>query len=258
MAFKDVLRGQDDVSCCVQDGVALVKIELQNAFEGMTSLETSGNLFALYDALEKDDDIRVVLIINESGSFGEEAYRRFLADFSGQDMNQFSLKNIVEYEKKLIRAREINLLQRFILRQVEYSKVMIMAMHGQVVTPFFGMSLATDLRFAAEDMEYSLKHVDYGLHPSGALAFFLQKYVGQGKAAEMLLKGGSIPAVTALKMGLINSVYPKGDFEDRCIHEAKKIAKLDPNVAATTRRLSYHFKKELKSYFAVELEFVDF
>ena len=133
----------------------------------MTDLETVDEHFSQYDLLENDPTIKALLIVNEHGIFGEEAYKEFLTEISGNDLSQAPVQDFLDVDKWIFRAREIRILQRLILRILDFSKISISGLQGTVVTPFFGLSLASDFRFATEDMSFSLSHVKYGLQPTG-------------------------------------------------------------------------------------------
>ena len=108
------------------------------------------------------------------------------------------------------------------MKNVGLTKIVIYALQGVVVTPFFGASLSSDFRFASEGMSFSLAHIKYGFPPTGGIAFFLPRYLGQTRTVELLIRGGDIGAADALEMGLINKIFAKERFEEDFIREAKK------------------------------------
>ena len=235
---------------------AVIKLR-GNVFGGMTDLETIDEHFSHYDLLEEDNAIKALLIVNEHGIFGEDAYREFLTEVSGKNLSEKKIKSIMDFDKWIFRAREIRILQRLVLRFLDFSKICICGLQGTVVTPFFGWSLAADFRFASEDMCFSLSHVEYGLQPSGALVFFLPRYVGQGKAFELLCRGGTICAEEALDLGLITAILPKEDFELHCVEETRKLADVELSVLKTTKHLFHYYRNALQEYFDKEADFVE-
>ncbi len=237
------------------DYVAVMRIR-SNAFEHLADLEKGRKLLAFFEEVENNPEIRALLIIGEERGFGIMAYEKFLSTISGKNIDDHNINEILEIDKKLIRAREINLLNRFIMKSVEFKKILAFAMRGRVVTPFFGSCLSSDFRFAEEGMCFSLAHVRFGLHPSGALPFFLPKYIGQGRAVEILLKGGEISAEEAVQLNLINTIFPKDGFMERCISEIKSYCKIDPSVMMITKKFTYSFIEELQHYIDMESKYV--
>ena len=229
-----------------------------NVFGGMTNLETIDAHFSKCAVLEDDTAIKALLLVNEHGIFGENAYKEFLVEISGKDVPVERVEYILDFDKWIFRAREIRILQRLITRLLDFRKLTIIGLQGTIVTPFFGLSLAADFRFATEDMAFSLSHVKYRLQPTGALPFFLPRFLGQGKTTELLLRGGEISAQEALELGLITAILPKKDFEELCIERAKHLCQqADWRVIETTKHLLYYFRSELREYFEKEADFVE-
>ena len=127
-----------------------------------------------------------------------------------------------------------------------------MCLQGNIVTPFFGSSLSMDFRYASEDMSFSLAHLKYGLHPSGALPFFLSRYLNHSKAIEILFKCEKLTAKEALDLGLISAILPTEDFENHCLKEVEKICHLDTRVIHATKLLANFSRVELRNYFDIE------
>jgi 2-(1,2-epoxy-1,2-dihydrophenyl)acetyl-CoA isomerase len=92
----------------------------------------------------------------------------------------------------------------------------------------------------------------YGLHPSGALPFFLPRYLGYSKAKEILFKCEKITAQEAFDLGLINMIFPVVDFENHCLNEIEKICHLDTRVIHATKLLGSFSRVELRNYFDIE------
>ncbi|MFC1850105.1 enoyl-CoA hydratase/isomerase family protein [candidate division CSSED10-310 bacterium] len=239
----------------IDDNIAIFKIK-KGIFDSLTDLGRSDSNFSYFDRVEQDKEIQAVLLLNEEGSLGEKAYDRFVKNIFGKTGRR-NLYQDVNFDKRTLRAREINILKRFILKAVELNKIILAGLNGTIVTPFFGVSLAFDFRFAARDTKFSLAHNEYGLHPGGALPFFLPRYVGRSKAIEILFNTREFSAKEAKETGLVNNIFPQDEFEIRCIQETKKICiNTNTNVLRSTKPLINHFNKELEHYLEKESVFV--
>ncbi len=75
-------------------------------------------------------------------------------------------------------ARQYKVCSNFTRNILEFPKMIISFTDGCVVTPFIGSLLATDVRLATKNTTFSFLHKKYGLHPTGALPFFLIAYFG--------------------------------------------------------------------------------
>jgi enoyl-CoA hydratase/carnithine racemase len=56
-------------------------------------------------------------------------------------------------------------------------------------------------------------------------------------------------AQEALDLGLVTSVFPNADFENRCIEEIKTLCQLDLRVINHTKLLVNFSRAELRDYF---------
>ncbi len=248
---KDFAVESEDLTAYLKEDIAVLKIK-GHVFDTITNLVEGGKVLSLIQRAERIPDVKALLILNEPGSFCEKEYERFLKRILDRNVEEFGEEEGNGVVHKIDRAREINILNRTVGQLVEFKKIAFMAMQGNIVTPFFGASLAVDFRFASEDVTFSMAHLKYGLHPSGALPFFLPRYVGHSKAVEILFSENPITAQHALDLGLINEIYPKQDFEKRCIEEVEKYCHLDTRVIHTTKLLANFSRVELRHYFDVE------
>lgn len=256
MSNQDFQFENDEVRFRVDENIALLTFK-KSIFEGLADLNKSGRILELLDWIEKDKVVRALLIVNEKEAYNEETYAKFMNRyFSTNLISATSMKP--EAEKKILRARQMNAFRNFILKLVEYKKLTISALNCEVVTPFFGSSLATDYRFASADMRFVMAHVKYGLHPAGALPFFLPRYVSQSKASEMLLDCRTYHAEEAKQLELINFILPNDDFEEQCIKKAKSLIKIDDSVLRLTKKLMYNYTEDLEHYFKIESKLIGF
>lgn len=223
----------------------------QNAFEIVTDLSESSHLFGLLTRVENDEKMKGVFIYNQPGCYSEQEYeaylKRILKIKESEEMHLAAAHN-----SQSIRKRQINILNQFILNAIKMQKIVIIGLQGCVVTPFFGASLAGDLRFVSDDMRFSLAHLSFGLHPTGALPYLLPRYVGINRAKDFLFRGGSISAEQAQKLGIINQVFPRATFLESCLAELKKLQRIDHHLIKITKQLMNIYAEELERYFEFE------
>ncbi len=248
MGKETTFEFENDVLKTYEDGeVAVIKVK-GHVFDTITDLAESGKFISFINIAERAPHIKALLITCLHGCFNEAEYDKFLQRIMGAQQPA-ETSGIFE---KIDRTREINILNRVITQLVEFKKISIMALQGHVVTPFFGSSLAADFRYASEDMEFSLAHLKYAIHPGGALPFFLQKFLGHSKAVEVLFRGDNINAKEALQLGLVNAIFPLEDFEALCMKKIHELCRLDLRAINTTKLLVNYSRTELRSYFDIE------
>ena len=96
----------------------------------------------------------------------------------------------------------------------------ICALNGDAVSAGLELALACDVRLAAQGARFSLPETGQGLLPMAGGISRLARLVGRAEALRLVLLGDAIDADEALRIGLVNAVYPPGDL----LAEAEKIA----------------------------------
>lgn len=246
---------REGLECSVDDNIAILNLT-SDAFETLTNVDKDQDIFDWFNTVEENPAIGAILVLNEPNSLGNQAYNKFLSEISGKQIDTNNPEAITKFQKAQIRAIEINMLMNYIKRIVDFKKVFVAGLRGDIVTPFFGLSLAADLRFVDESTVFSLSHMKYSIHPSGALPFFLPRYVGHGKAVEYLLSGGDISANDAKQLGLVNKIIPAENFVCVCINETRKLLKLSKQYVKVTKTLLNFYKSDLTKYFEIESNYL--
>lgn len=246
---------REGLSCSVKENIAVMNLTC-GAFESLANAEKDMEILDWFDLVEASESVKGVLIINKKDCLGEQAYNDFLSELAGKKLDINNPEAIRKFEKSQARAIEINMLMNFIRRIVTFNKIFIIGLRGNIVTPFLGMSLAMDFRIIDQDTTFSFSHVKYSLHPSGALPFFLPKYIGQGRAVEYMLEGGRINADEALNLGIANKIIAVDSFEEICIKEAVRLCSLNPQYVKITKSLVYNYINELNKFFDLESNYI--
>ncbi len=90
----------------------------------------------------------------------------------------------------------------------DYPKPVVVAINGFAVGIGCLITLCGDILLASENAELGLPQVPLGIIPAYGGAVRLARYVGRGKAMEMVLLGERINAAEAYRVGLVNKVVP--------------------------------------------------
>jgi enoyl-CoA hydratase/carnithine racemase len=98
-------------------------------------------------------------------------------------------------------------------------KVSIAAINGHALGGGLEMALACDLRFAAKGKyRLGLPEVTLGLLPGNGGTQRLPRLIGANKALEMMLTGETVTPEDALRLGIVNKVFPADKLPQ--IHDA--------------------------------------
>jgi len=97
-------------------------------------------------------------------------------------------------------------------------KPVIAAINGPVVGLGLVITLYCDLRWASDGARFSTAFARRGLIAEYGMAWMLPRLVGLPNALDLLFSARTIDAAEALRMGLVNQVYPQEGFSDK-VHE---------------------------------------
>lgn len=100
----------------------------------------------------------------------------------------------------------------------------IAAVNGPAAGAGMNLALACDIRVAVEEAVFGENFAKVGLFPDYGGTYFLPQLIGPAKAAELFYTGDMIDANTALKLGIVNHVYPADRFQAAVESLAAKIA----------------------------------
>jgi len=114
-------------------------------------------------------------------------------------------------------ARMRHAVEQLTLQAVRFSKPMVAGIQGRITGEFFGTVLPFDFRFAAKDTVLMFPSVNLGFPPSGALAFYLERFVGPARTTEILMSGKDITATDAQTLGLVTAVADQENLLEWCV-----------------------------------------
>jgi enoyl-CoA hydratase/carnithine racemase len=113
----------------------------------------------------------------------------------------------------------------------------IAAINGPAIGAGLDLACMCDIRIAAEDARFAESFVRLGIVPGDGGAWFLQRIVGQSKAAEMTFTGEEINAAEALACGLVSKVVALDRLMDEALALAGRIAANPGHALRMSKRL---------------------
>jgi enoyl-CoA hydratase/carnithine racemase len=210
----------------VEDGVLTITMnrpEKLNAFTGTMMTE----MIDAFDRSDADDSIRAVIVTG--------AGRAFCA---GADLGAggatFDADGRADRPKGLNRDGG-GLLT---LRIFDSKKPVIAAVNGPAVGIGVTMTLAMDIRLAADVARFGFVFARRGIVPEACSSWFLPRVVGISRALEWAYSGRVFPAEEALAGGLVRSIHPK----DQLIATARGIAR---EIADNTSAISVSLIRQM-------------
>ncbi len=197
---------------------------------------------ALHDANE-DPDIGCVLITGAGDAF-----------CSGGDLGRRARDERAGDPTPLERKTRLQKVSHKVARAVEgFEKPLIAAVNGAAVGAGMDMALMCDLRVAARSARFSEGYIKVGLIPGNGGCYLLPRLVGMGRALELLWTGDFVGSEEALRIGLVNHVFPDEELLPRALELARRFAEAPPVQVRDIKKLAY---QGLSSDFRTSLDAV--
>ncbi len=182
------------------------------------------DLDAAIEAADADGEARVVILRSASDKF-----------FSGgADIKAFRA-NTTLANMDMIRTAHAALDKMAASR-----KIFIAALNGHAMGGGLEMALACDLRFAAEGRyRMGLPEVTLGLLPGNGGTQRLPRLIGANRALAMMLTGETVTPDEALRIGLVNQLFPADALIAETEAYAKRLALGASLAAASIKQAVY-------------------
>jgi enoyl-CoA hydratase len=175
-----------------RDGVAVVTINRPDKLNALND-RTLEELDLAFTAIGADAGIRGVILTGA----GEKAF------VAGADIGELSTQSPVDGKERSIRG------QRVLDRIENLGKPVIAAINGFALGGGCELAMACHLRTASENARLGTPEVKLGIMCGYAGTQRLPRLVGKGRALEILLTAEMMDAQEALRIGLVNRVFPK-------------------------------------------------
>jgi enoyl-CoA hydratase/carnithine racemase len=193
-----------------RDGVLTVTLNRPDRLNAFTT-QMMDELLRLFDAVDADDEVRVVVVTGAGRGFCAGA------DLGGGggtfDAGGAPPEGV---------PRDGG--GRVTLRIFECRKPVIAAINGPAVGVGATMTLPMDVRIASEEARFGFVFCRRGIVPEAASSWFLPRVVGISQAMEWVATGRVFPASEALAGGLVSRVVPPAELLPAAHGIAREIA----------------------------------
>ncbi len=136
----------------------------------------------------------------------------------------------------------------------ETRQPVIAAVNGPVAGAAFGLTLACDVRVAAESAKFHVAAVKIGLSAGECgISYHLPRHIGTARAFEIMLSGRPFDAAEADRIGLVSRVVPDGQVLTAALEVADAIAANSPFAVWMTKKVMWE-NLDLPFEKAIELE----
>lgn len=218
----------DEIDYRVRDGVATIVLDRPEKLNALT-VRMATELLDVLDRVDEDDDVRAVIVTGRGRAF-----------CAGADLSLGA--QTFDYEKQdpggSPAAERRDGGGMITLRIFDLKKPVIAAINGPAVGIGITMTLAMDIRLAAEDARMGFVFARRGIVPEACSSWFLPRIVGIDRALEWAYRGDVFPATEALEGGLVRSLHPA----DELLPAAQELA---AGIASSTSAVSVALTRQL-------------
>ncbi len=214
------------ILCDIADGVAAITINRPEKLNALTD-GMRGELLASVRRVDSDPNVRVITITGAGKAF-----------CAGGDIEYLKHLKETNDEKEFVRLLDEG---RALIQTLRDShKPTIALVNG----PAFGggliIAMACDIRICSRTASFGVPFIKIGLGPDWGGTYLLTRIVRIAKALEMLLTGERLSAEEALRVGLVNHVWPLEELHRRGGEFAAQLTTWPPEIVARYKRAVYH------------------
>ncbi len=124
-----------------------------------------------------------------------------------------------------------------VFRKIEiFPLPVIAAVNGFALGGGCELAMTCDIRIASDNAVFAQPEVSLGITAGFGGTQRLARIIGLGKAKELLYTTFKVKADEALRLGLVNAVYPQNQLMDECIKMAEKISRNAPIAVRSTKK----------------------
>jgi enoyl-CoA hydratase/carnithine racemase len=132
--------------------------------------------------------------------------------------------------------------------------VTIAAINGYAMGGGLECATCCDIRIAEEHAQMALPEPAVGLLPGGTGTQNLPWLVGEGWAKRMILTNERVDAATALRIGLVQEVVPRGKGLEAAAAMAERVATLSPRAVESCKELIHNARNGIARREGLALE----
>jgi enoyl-CoA hydratase/carnithine racemase len=221
----------------VADRVATITLNRPDKLNAWTAVMEQEVRSAIEEA-ERDDDVRVIVLTGAGRGFCAGADMSLLSGVATRGVDENAKKQVLHAEPQREGVRSD--FQKKYSYFPAVGKPVIAAINGPIVGLGLVIALYCDLRWASETARFSTAFARRGLIAEYGMAWMLPRLVGHANALDLLFSARTIDAAEAVRMGLVNQVFPQGVFLDTVRENARELASnVSPRSLRVIKRQVY-------------------
>ncbi|WP_369061835.1 p-hydroxycinnamoyl CoA hydratase/lyase [Caulobacter sp. 73W] len=212
---------QDTVAFVVKDGVAWVKFNRPEKRNCM-SPKLNRQMMRVLDELEYREDVGVLVLTGEGSAWS-----------AGMDLKEYFRDTEAQGLGGVRQAQRES--YGWWRRLRWYNKPTIAMVNGWCFGGGYGPLFACDLAFAAEEAQFGLSEINWGILPGGGASKVAAELLSFRRAMYHAMMGENVDGKTAAEWGLVNEALPLDKLEARVAEVAKVLLGKNPVALKATK-----------------------
>ncbi len=209
------------VACTVEDGVAWVSFNRADKRNCM-SPRLNRQMMRVLDDLEFRSDVGVLVLTGEGTAWS-----------AGMDLKEYFRETEAQGLQGTRGAQRES--YGWWRRLRWYQKPTIAMVNGWCFGGAYGPLFACDLAFAAEDAQFGLSEINWGILPGGGAAKIATEMTSFRNAMYHAMMGENIDGRTAVEWGFVNEALPLDRLKARVAEVADVLKKKNPVALKATK-----------------------
>lgn len=180
--------------------VAVIRMNRPDKLNAFNIELARGLVHALLRA-SQDNAVRAVMLTGVGRAFCAGGDLELVLDFRKRNASN-ELKLLLEAGKEIC------------LAIATMTKPVIAAVNGPAAGGGMNLALSADMRIASDQASFAESFAKVGLYPDFGGTYFLPRIVGPALSAELFYTAETLSAEDALRLGIVNRVFPADKFEE--------------------------------------------
>jgi len=206
----------------VANRVATITLNRPDKLNAWTALMESEVRSAMETA-ERDDNIRVIVLTGGGRGFCAGADMSLLSTVAEHGLDDQQRRQALRNDANRREGVAPDFQKRYSYFPA-IGKPVIAAINGPAVGLGLVIALYCDLRLASDAARFSTTFARRGLVAEYGMAWMLPRIVGLANAIDLLFSARTIEAAEALRLGLVNQVFPQATFLEKVNEYAWELA----------------------------------
>jgi enoyl-CoA hydratase/carnithine racemase len=194
---------------------------------------------AAMEEAEQDKNVRVIVLTGAGRGFCAGADMSLLSTVAEKGLDEARRAQAVQPASRNRESARADFQKKYSYF-LAITKPVIAGINGPAVGLGLVIALYCDLRFASDGARFGTAFAQRGLIAEYGMAWMLPRLVGHANALELLFSARMIDAAEALRMGLVNQIYPQEAFLESVQKYAMNLAaNVSPRSLRVIKRQVY-------------------